>query len=119
MNIWKPRCARVIAYERTLGITNVNKRSQYRLTRYNYPPNPQYPIVNAEGNERPSRSWMDWFTASLKYGLTWLSHMYTLQAAMFRSFIISTLNNIITNLAIDIEQCSVDRIILAYNSNVM
>ena len=35
-HLWKPRCAKVVAYEQILGITNWNKQSKYRSRSFNY-----------------------------------------------------------------------------------
>src|SRR6266542_1813874 len=89
-HVWKPRCAKVVAYERSLGITNQNKRSKHRSTMFNYPPN-----ANVQQDDEPDLSvpsWVDWYTSSIRNGQTWLSHLFTSQADMFISYITSALN---------------------------
>ncbi len=49
------------------------------------------PLITRENCPTP---WVDWFVASIRQGLTWLSYVYSPQANRYRSFTTSALNSI-------------------------
>ena len=117
--IWKPRCVKVIAYEQTLGISNRDKRSKHRSARYNYPPDPLLPIDTQIKDDLLPRPWVDWYTASIRQGLTWLNYVYTPQADMFRSFITSTINTFTNPIEMNKNRLLVDQFSVVPSFNLV
>ena len=117
--IWKPRCVKVIAYEQTLGISNRDKCSKHRSARYNYPPDPLLPIDTQIKDDLLPRPWVDWYTASIRQGLTWLNYVYTPQADMFRSFTTSTINTFTNPVEMNKNRLLVDQFSVVPSFNLV
>jgi len=64
-HIWKPRCAKVVEYEKMLGITNRDKRSKQRYRTFNY----LSQVPSTQTKDDPGLDqlfpWVDWFTTSI------------------------------------------------------
>src|SRR6266498_2245259 len=91
-HIWIPRCVKVIAYERRLGLTNRMKRSRFKPKQR---PNNPTPLLTYTMDPQLTevQPWVSWFTASIRQGVNWLTHAYSTQADMFGSFTTSDLNS--------------------------
>ena len=107
--LWKPRCAKVIAYEQTLGLNNRNKRAKHRSTSFNYTPTHLHQPASSTVDDTTRPPWVNCFTASIRQGLTWLNYVYTPQAAMFRSFTTAAINSFTNPSNNDTEYHVVDR----------
>ena len=118
-NLWKLKCAKVVEYEQILGITNCDKRSKHRSRSFNYSPH----LLSTHENDPPglnkSLLWMAWFAASIRQDLEWLTHAYTPQADMFRSFTTSALTSFTNNHRINIDGLLINRLDLVINKNFM
>ncbi len=90
--IWKPHCDKVIAYEQSIGISTKNKRQKCRPRQRPSCTNAPS-IIQRSSDKPPKSSWVSWFTASLRQGVTWISYVYSTQANMFGSFTSSALNS--------------------------
>jgi len=91
--LWKPRCSQVIDFEKQIGITNRDKRSAHRTMNFNYQPSLKAHQDPDLLDDRRLRPWVDWFTATIKQGSLWLSHVYSPQMDKFRSFTTSAINS--------------------------
>jgi len=90
-HIWKPRYAKVIAHEQTLGISNCTKRLKNQSTTFQYLPKQQGHSAPFNTANHLTCPWVYWFTASIKQGLSWISYVYSPKAEMFRSFTTSAI----------------------------
>ncbi len=57
-HLWKLRCVWAIAYEKILGISNVDKRSRHHTTRFNYQPTSHTQEAPPDADDPPSRPWV-------------------------------------------------------------
>ena len=93
-HIWKSRCALVIAYEQSIGITHQSKHTKVRFTCFNFSSNSQIQPAHLTSEASSFPPWVAWITASIRHDANWLSHVFTPQADMYRSFITSALNSL-------------------------
>jgi len=91
--LWKPRCTLVVNYETQLGVTNRDKRSAHRTVKFNYQPKQHILLTPDLPADSVPRPWVDWFTASIRQGSQWLSHVYSPRVDKFRSFTTSAINS--------------------------
>ncbi len=68
--LWKPRCAKVIAYEQMLGLNNHNKRTKHWSTSFNYTPTHLHRPATSTTDDITRPPWVDCFTTSIRQGLT-------------------------------------------------
>ena len=108
--MWKLRCAKVIEYEQMLGITNRDKKSKHRSSSLHYPPYVPGAQALDLSSFNKSLPWVAQFAASIRQDLAWLTHAYTPQADMFRSFTTSALTSYTNNNRFNIDDTLINRV---------